>query len=304
MPLYVVIACLAVVLSVQLFGWAFVSTRQEKLVRRNLRLDNRNPAGLILPPGEGGTPVGPSLSRLVSGVSRRIRPITPEAYVEHIERRIHLSGLGHRLTVDRLLTAKVVVMFLTVLFGIWRSAAGSNVWLGLSVVAALVCFMLPDLVLDSRGKARQTVIERELPDVLDQLTISIEAGLGFDAALRRVVQSNDGPLSAEFTRTLQDIQFGVPRGDAIGNMIERTDVLDLRLFASALNQATKYGVPLAHVMRIQATDLREKRQMRAEERAAKMPVKLSMPLILCILPTLFIVLLGPAAIRFAEAGLV
>ncbi len=303
MPLYVIAACLSVVVSVQLFAWAFVANRQDRLVRRNLRLDSRNPAGLIIPSGEVGGPPGPSFGTLVQAVAQRVRPITPVAYLEHLERRIHLGGLGHRLTVDRLLTGKLVFAFLSILFGIWRSASGDNSWLLMSLLGAVLFFVVPDMVIDRRGQARQKVIERELPDVLDQLTISIEAGLGFDAALGRVVQTNDGPLAAEFTRTLQDIQFGVPRTEAIAGMIERTDVQDLRLFASALGQATKYGVPLAHVMRLQATDLREKRQFRAEERAAKIPVKISLPLILCILPTLFIVLIGPAALRLMDAGL-
>ncbi len=297
MPLYVLAACFAVALSIPVMGVAFSAARHDRMVRRNLRVDQRRTGALIMPQPETSL-----LAGWAEWLATKVRPYTPAAYIDHLDRRISLGGLNHRLTVDRLLAVKVALAVGVLLFALLQAAAGSVSWLFLGVVTSLLVFMIPDLALDSRGQRRQTAIERQLPDVLDQLTISVEAGLGFDGALKRVVDTTEGPLSEEFTRTLQDIQFGMPRTDAIQSLIDRTDVLDLRIFGSALNQASKYGVPLAHVMRVQAADLREKRQFRAEEQAAKVPVKMSMPLVLCILPVLFIVLMGPAVIRLSGTG--
>ncbi len=297
MPIYVLAACFAVALSLPVAGVAALSSRHDRMVRRNLRIADRHRSGLLLPVR---TETG--LQELIDRISTRLRPLTPLAYIDHLERRINIAGWGHRITVDHLMVGKAALVVATLLFGVYQAAGGTLGWILVSVPAALLLFVMPDMVLDRIGQGRQTKIERELPDILDQLTISIEAGLGFDASLRRVVDTNDGPLAQEFTHTLQDIQFGMPRDEAIEKMIDRTDVIDLRLFASALNQANRYGVPLGHVMRLQASDLREKRQFRAEERAAKIPVKISMPLVFCILPVLFIVLIGPAAIRISQTG--
>jgi tight adherence protein C len=162
-------------------------------------------------------------------------------------------------------------------------------------------FMGPDALLAAKARERQEVIERELPDVLDQVTICVEAGLGFEAALQRAAATGSGPLAVELARTLQDIGLGMSRRAALDALMERTDVADLRHFVLALGQAERHGVPIAQVLRIQAVELREKRRQRAEERALKLPVKLVFPLVLCILPALFIVLLGPAAIRISSS---
>ena len=162
--------------------------------------------------------------------------------------------------------------------------------------------MLPDFLLMRRASERQDNINFELPDLLDQMTVSVEAGLGFEAAMARVSKQNSGPLAQELARTLQDIRFGVPRKDAMQRLLGRTDSPDLRHFISALTHADRLGMPLADVLRVQAGEMRKKRRLRAEEQALKIPVKLIFPLMLCIMPALFVVIIGPAIIRVVNNG--
>jgi hypothetical protein len=137
---------------------------------------------------------------------------------------------------------------------------------------------------------------KALPDTLDLLVISVEAGLGFDSALARVVQTVPGPLSEEFFRMLQETRVGVSRRDAMRHLMDRTDLDELRSFLLAMMQAEAFGVTIARVLRVQADEMRVKRRQRAQEKAFAAPVKLVFPLVFCIFPSLFIVLLGPAAI--------
>jgi tight adherence protein C len=164
-----------------------------------------------------------------------------------------------------------------------------------------VCYFVPELLLKSRGQERQQSIALELADTLDQMTIAVEAGLGFESAMARAGSNGKGPLAEELVRTLQDIAVGQPRRDAYLALAERTGVQDLRRFIRAVVQADQYGVSIADVLRTQAQEMRLKRRQRAEEKAMQIPVKVIFPLILCILPTLFIVLLGPAVMDIAAA---
>ena len=170
------------------------------------------------------------------------------------------------------------------------------------VVALLsfVGFIAPDSVLNRRVEERQKEIIGTLSDTLDLLTISVEAGLSLNAAIAQVVQNVPGVLSSEFARMLQEIQLGVPRSDAFRHLAERTDVEELNAFALAMIQADVFGVSIANVLRTQAQQLRIKRRQRAEQRAQQTPVKIVFPLVLCVLPALFVVIVGPGAIRIVQ----
>jgi tight adherence protein C len=159
-------------------------------------------------------------------------------------------------------------------------------------------FFLPDVLVYNLGIKRQEQIGKSLPDAMDLLTISVEAGLGFDAALSQVAQNTDGPLAGEFFRVLQEMQIGKSRGDAFRSMADRTTVPELRAFVSSLVQADQFGIPIANVLREQSKELRVKRRQRAEERAQKVPVKIMVPLVIFIFPVMFIVILGPAAAAY------
>jgi tight adherence protein C len=174
-----------------------------------------------------------------------------------------------------------------------------NVLLVVAVVAG--AHHLPEAALHGRGRERQQAIGRQLPDVLDQMTIAVGAGLAFDSALARAASTGSGALAEELMRTVHDVAAGRPRRDAYTALVNRTEVPDLKRFVGAVNQADTYGVPIADVLRVQADELRVKRRQRAEEQAMKAPVKVTFPLIVCILPALLIVVAGPAALGVLSA---
>src|SRR3954471_8683218 len=144
-------------------------------------------------------------------------------------------------------------------------------------------------------------MQRELPDALDLLTISVEAGLGFDAALSQVARNTEGPLAQELARVLQEMQIGLRRSAALRALGERNSLPDLRSFVSAMVQADAFGIPVGQVLRVQSSEIRVKRRQWAEEAAQKVPVKILVPLIFCILPCLFIAVLGPAGIQIMNS---
>ena len=168
--------------------------------------------------------------------------------------------------------------------------------LGLRVGLCVAGFFAPNIALYQVAYNRTEQMRRELPDALDLLTISVEAGLAFDAGLSQVARNTTGPLADEFFRVLQEMQIGLGRSEALRALGERTDLPELRGFVTAMVQADAFGIPIASVLRVQAREMRIKRTQRAEELAQKVPVKILFPLIFCILPALFVVILGPAAI--------
>jgi tight adherence protein C len=181
------------------------------------------------------------------------------------------------------------------------SAGSSALTVLLILLSTVVAYFVPELLLYSRGQERQAAIGLELADTLDQMTIAVEAGLGFESAMARAGKNGKGPLAEELVRTLQDIAVGQPRREAYLSLADRTGVPDLRRFVRAVVQADAYGISIADVLRTQAVEMRLKRRQRAEQKAMQIPVKVIFPLILCILPTLFIVLLAPAVMRIVEA---
>ena len=167
----------------------------------------------------------------------------------------------------------------------------------LALAFVLGVYLIPDVAIGSRARERQDVIRHELADALDEITISIEAGLSLETAVSRAGEFGKGPLAQELTRTVQDMRVGFSRKEAYLALADRTSVTDLRRFARAIMQADQYGVSVGHVVRVQAKELRAKRRQRAEERAMKVPVQVLFPLMFCILPVLFVVVLGPAVIN-------
>lgn len=236
----------------------------------------------------------------LAGLGRRV---TPAQQADGLKRRLELAGNPPGWTVDRVLANKVLGFIVVGLAGIVIPLAMnvSGIWrIVIAVGAAVLGYFLPNLVLKQMADKRSERIQRELPDALDMLTISVEAGLAFDAALSQVARNSEGPLAEEFMRVLSEMQIGRGRMDALRGMSDRTDVEDVRTFVSAMSQADTFGIPIANVLRVQSEEMRVKRRQRAEERAQKIPVKILFPLIFCIFPVLFIVLLGPAVINIAR----
>ncbi|MBT8159003.1 MULTISPECIES: type II secretion system F family protein [Arthrobacter] len=223
---------------------------------------------------------------------------TPKGYVGWLDKLLARAGRPAGMPLERLLIAKPALALVAGLLGLYfflRAPSGPGFLLYLFVVA--LCYMVPDVMIHSRGAKRQDAIQLELPNTLDQMLISVEAGLGFEAAMSRAGQNGSGPLASEFLRTLQDMQAGRSRKEAYLALANRADVPELRSFVRAVVQADTYGIAIASVLRIQASQMRVKRRQRAEEKAMKLPIKVLFPLMLCILPVLFIVIMGPAAIN-------
>jgi len=297
-PVYVVLAALAVSLSVLGLWHSFAA--------------DRVPGGQVNQNLRAGLAQGVDLRRLVlsqSPLERIFQPLahlfgrvarraSPSGAVSALERRIELSGVTWPL--ERVLMLKLALGGGLLMSGLlWAYTSGSTTGVLLGIGAGIVGYLGPDLVLSRAAKGRQLAISNELPDTLDQLTICVEAGLGFDSAMARTSKTGKGPLAQEITRLLQDLRIGVPREEALANVLDRTDVPELRQFLHAVMQAESYGVPISRVLRTQAAEQREKRRFRAEERAMKLPVKVIFPLVFCILPVLFIVVIGPAFVQMA-----
>jgi tight adherence protein C len=244
------------------------------------------------------------LNPLFDRLTETGRRLTPRGQADRIRRRLDLAGNPEGWSVDRIVAFKMLGLLLGIALGVLIGlVAGSGflVTVGLMVFSGAVGYFAPSLALYQSGYNRSEQVRKDLPDALDLLTISVEAGMAFDAAVSQVARNTRGPLAEEFFRVLQEMQIGQSRSDAIRAMGERSDVPELRNFASAMVQADTLGIPIASVLRVQASEMRVKRSQRAEEQAQKVPVKILFPLIFCILPVLFIVIIGPAGISIFES---
>jgi tight adherence protein C len=180
-------------------------------------------------------------------------------------------------------------------------AAGPIGILAWTAAGAAAGFFAPQLLVSHLAAQRQQEIRRTLPDIIDTLVVIVEAGLGFEAALAQVVHNGQGPMVGEFARVLHEMQFGRPRVEALREMAARTTIAELKAFASAVVQATTLGIPMAKVLRQQSAEMRIRRRQRAEELSQKVPIKILFPMVLCLLPALFVVVIGPGVIRIMAA---
>jgi tight adherence protein C len=234
------------------------------------------------------------------GIGRRLVRAGTQERIQH---RLDIAGNPAGWNVSRIIGLKALAAgSLTVISLLYTAGHGTSLGSTLIITAALGSFgyVIPNIMLYNAGTKRELVMQKALPDALDLLTISVEAGLGFDAAVMKVAKNTEGPLAQEFARLLQEMQIGVGRAEAMRAMAERTTMKDLKSFCLAMVQADSLGVPIGRVLRIQSSEMRVKRRQRAEEKAQQVPVKIMVPLVLFILPCLFIVVGGPAAIRVME----
>jgi tight adherence protein C len=222
---------------------------------------------------------------------------------DRIRRKLDLAGNPHGWTVDRVVSGKVIGavagLVLGIVFGLMLQGTGIRIIV--AVGGLVVGFFAPNLYLYQKVHDRSAELLRALPDAIDLLTISVESGLGFDAAVQQVARNTEGPLAEEFSRVLREMQIGQGRADALRALGERTNVPDVRSFVGAMVQADSFGIPVAQVLRVQSTEMRVKRRQRAEEKAQQVPVKITIPLIFCILPTLFIAVMGPAVLSIMDS---
>ncbi|WP_461187366.1 type II secretion system F family protein [Arthrobacter sp. Z4-13] len=237
-----------------------------------------------------------------SGFLEKIgRRLTPAGYVHKLDHLLSLAGRPANLPLGRVLAAKPALGLLGGLIGLWLSSVGTTPIIKLVGLFVLVLgYFIPDLLLYSKGQERQKVMQLELANTLDQMLISVEAGLGFEGAMARAGENGKGPLAEELVRTLQDMQVGRSRRESYLALAERTNVPELRSFVQAVVQADTYGIAISRVLRVQAKVMRVKRRQRAEEKAMKLPVMILFPLLFFIFPVLFIAILGPAVINTIE----
>jgi tight adherence protein C len=226
--------------------------------------------------------------------------LSPSGYTGKLQRRLDLAGNPAAWTADRFLAVKGLGLLALGTFGVVVGVHSVATLILYAAIGAAAGFFVPDLLLYNAGQKRQEAIRKALPDVLDMLTVCVEAGLGFDAALAQVARTTTGPLAAECARVLQEMQIGKSRTEALRAMADRTTVSELRAFASALVQAGELGIPVARVLREQAKEMRIRRRQRAEEQAQKVTVKILFPLIFFLFPALFVVIIGPGAINIAH----
>jgi len=234
------------------------------------------------------------------------RRFTPVGYVDNIRKKFIFAGNGTADAVDRFLAIRVITVALVpvifIVVYLWNP-------LGLEGLIQFLAFALlsfalivgPDAILSRRVEERQHAMQVQLPDVLDLLTISVEAGLGFEQALDRTVGAVPGALSDEFARMLGEVRAGATRADAMRAMEQRSNVPEVRSFVLAILQADTFGVSIGRVLRAQSEEMRIKRRQLAQERAQKAPVKMLIPMVFCVFPALFVVVLGPAVINISEA---
>ncbi|KQN95015.1 type II secretion system F family protein [Arthrobacter sp. Leaf69] len=234
-------------------------------------------------------------SRLLERLGYRL---TPAGYVRRLDKLLSLAGRPASLPLGRVLAAKPLLGIVGAALGFYISSSGPTPIIKLvGVFVVLLGYFIPDLLLYSKGQERQKIMQLELANTLDQMLISVEAGLGFEGAMARAGENGKGPLAEELVRTLQDMQVGRSRRESYLALSERTNIPELRSFVQAVVQADTYGIAISRVLRIQAKVMRVKRRQRAEEKAMKLPVTILFPLLFFIFPVLFIAVLGPAVIN-------
>jgi tight adherence protein C len=300
-----VVAVLGLFGAVALGIWAVMTGMEEKaVVKASLKaLDDYERGDLRSKELEAPllqrvlTPVGNSLA----AVGRRF---VPRDYLEGVRKKLIVAGKPSAADLDRfrairVLSAAAVPVTLVVALLLPMSTRDKAL---LFVFLGAAFLLGPDAVLNRQMEERRQAMRTRLPDVIDMLTISVEAGLGFDQALERTVAAVPGPLTEEFARMLGEMRAGAGRADAMRALDARTDVPELRSFILALIQAETFGVSIGRILRNQSEEMRVKRRQLAQEEAQKAPVKLLFPMVFCVFPGIFVVLLGPSALNFVHSG--
>lgn len=279
---------------------------EKSVVRNSLRqldgyeVENVRDQELLAPISER------ALVPVMGGLTSLGRRFTPVGYTDNVRKKFINSGNGSAEAVDRFMAIRVLTLLsivpITWFFFIWNP-------IGFEGMMQWLCFLLffaaamigPDTILSRRVQERQHDLRVTLPDILDLLTISVEAGLGFEQALDRVINAVPGPLADEFARMLGEVRAGASRSEAMRALDQRTNVPEVRSFVLAVLQADTFGVSIGRVLRAQAEEMRIKRRQLAQEKAQKAPVKMLIPMVFCIFPALFVVVIGPAIINIRKA---
>lgn len=290
----------AVAGAVMLLGLVVVGLRPSRPrgVARSLQVieRSRTDRGLARQQLPAGDRLVAPVRDLLARVGRRL---SPRQSPVRLQRLLDFAGNPAGWTVESMLAAKGGGVFAGAAVGLVLSRFGP--WSIVLVPAgAAAGGWLPDVLMHNAGQRRQLAVRRSLADALDMLSVCVEAGLGFDAAMTQVARNTDGPFAGELARALQEVQLGRSRTEALQQMADRVDVHELRTFVTAMVQADRLGIPVADVLREQSHQMRLRRRQDAEERAQKVTVKILFPLVFCIFPALLVVVMGPAIMRLVE----
>jgi tight adherence protein C len=247
-------------------------------------------------------PTGAEAATQRGSFAESLTASAPSGYIAWLDRQIRFAGRPNGWSVAGILVWKVVLLVVGVLlaFAMITATHAQPIFVILGALGVVLLFFLPDVMINSRAHDRQQAITLSLPDTLDQMTISVEAGLGFDSAMSKAARSGNGPLAEELVRVLQDMSIGRTRRESFRELEQRTNSEDLRRFVRAVIQADAHGVAIADVLRVQAAEMRTKRRQRAEEQAQKITVKIIFPLIFCLLPVMVIVILTPPVVGIIQ----
>jgi tight adherence protein C len=299
------LAIFSIFLAVASALWVLLSNAEERAtVKASLKaLDDYERADLRSKELEA-----PILQRVVAPIGRSLvavgRRMMPGGYMEGVRRRLIIAGKPSPEDLDRFRAIRVLsaaAVPATLVVALLLPATPRDKFLIFFFLGS--AFLLgPDAVLNRQMEERRQAMRVRLPDIIDMLTISVEAGLGFDQAMERTVAAIPGPLTEEFARMLGEMRAGAGRADAMRALDARTDVPELRSFILALIQAETFGVSIGRILRGQSEEMRIKRRQQAQEQAQKAPVKLLFPMVLCVFPGIFVVLLGPSALNFMGSG--
>lgn len=240
----------------------------------------------------------------LAGLAKLLGKFIPATREESLAIKLREAGNPGNLAPRELMVIKYLIAA-GIAFLLFLLAESTGKAFAQSVLLALVGiplgWLIPDVILNSKARQRKEEVEGDLPDVLDLLTVSVEAGLGFDGALLKVVEKSKGVLADEFIQVLQETKMGKSRREALRDMADRVGVPDLSNFVSAVIMADQLGIGIGNVLRLQSQDMRQKRRQRAEEKAMKAPIKMLIPMVLFIFPAIFVILLGPAVIQITRA---
>ena len=234
------------------------------------------------------------------GLAHAVLKLSPRMSVDKVSRRLMGAGVGRAFSPTSFLASKAVFAILGFLGGTFLGGIAGKGSLGilLALIFLFIGFMLPDMFISFKARGRREEIRAELPDALDLLAVSVEAGLGFDAAISKLTEHMEGPLIDEFALSLGEMRIGETRQHALEKMVQRVQAPELASFVRAIIQADQLGISLGRILRVQATDTRNKRQAAAEERAMKAPIKMLFPTAIFIFPSMFLIILGPAFLNF------
>jgi tight adherence protein C len=252
---------------------------------------------------DDGTFKDRALVPMKTGLARAVLRITPRASVETVTNKLLAAGLNRKVSPTTYLASKALFAILGFVGGqVFAGLAGAlaSKALLIGIAFAFVGFMLPDVVLTFKTRTRKEILRAELPDALDLLAVSVEAGLGFDGAISKLTEHMDGPLADEFALALGEMRIGESRQNALTKMMKRVGTPEFSSFVRAIIQADQLGISLGRILKLQASDTRNRRQLAAEERAMKAPIKMLFPTVIFVFPAMFIVILGPAFMNLSE----